>query len=246
MNENADFVPEELERTGSEPEVKGGLFASLVDIFVDPAKVFRRIDAGLQWWKAFIVVAVIIVAMSWINMPVQRQVVMLNERGISEEQLEATLQQMEKFGFIGLIIAPIAILVVWLIVAALVNVVVGLVSGRSSFKKCLSILGFTGLIGLLEQIIQTVIIHAKGVTSIESSADVKAPLGLAALFPESEGFARILMDSLSIFQIWYLIVLTFGISLVFKIDKKKAIFPTILVWLISIVFLWIGSLFGGG
>jgi hypothetical protein len=246
MNENTDFVPEEQENIDTGSEVKGGLFASLVDIFVDPAKVFRRIDAGLQWWKAFIVVAIVIVAMSWINLPVQKHVLLLNERGMSEEQLEMAVQNTERFGFVGLIIAPIAVLVIWLIIGALVNVSVNLVSGRSGYKKCLSIIGFTAMIGLLEQIIQTVIIHARGISSIESSADVKAPLGLAALFPESGGFARALMDSLSIFQIWYLIVFTVGISLVFNVDKKKAVIPTIVVWLISLIFLWIGSLFGGG
>ena len=29
-----------------EEEVKGGLGASLIDIFLDPSKVFKRIDAG--------------------------------------------------------------------------------------------------------------------------------------------------------------------------------------------------------
>ena len=55
----------------SETDVKGGFFTSLIDIFLDPSKVFKRIDAGLQWWKAFIVLAIANVVLTWFALPLQ-------------------------------------------------------------------------------------------------------------------------------------------------------------------------------
>lgn len=244
MDEDRGLQPSGADGEDSGRKPEGGLLPSLIDIFIDPQKVFERIDAGLEWWKAYIAVSVVTVVIAYLNMPVQKQLMLVSER-MSGEQAQAAVEQMERFGFIGLIAAPAGVLLIWLILAALVNVTVNLVSGKSEYKKVLSLIGFTSLIGVLEQIIQLVVIRLKGIESIESVSDTRIPLGLAALFPGSEGAARALMDSLSVFQIWYLIVFTLGVSAIFRISRAKAAVPAALMWLIGFAFLWLGGSFGG-
>ncbi len=227
-------------------EVKGGFFASLVDIFIDPIKVFRRIDGGLAWWKAYIVVSIITIILGWLNMPMQRRAMELGAENMSEEQVQAMLENMERFGWMGLIIAPIGILVIYLIIAGITHLVINIISMSSNFKKTLSLISFCGLIGMVEQIIKHVIIRFRGIESIQSMSDLKVSFGLAALFPELEGFWFAFLESLSIFQIWYLVLLLFGIATIFKIDLKKSAIPVLVNWLISLLVLYVSSLFGGG
>ena len=242
MEENSGF---ENAETPKEDMGGGGFVASLGDIFLEPNKVFKRIDAGLQWWKAFIVIAVLQVIIGWLNLPIQSQVLSLNERGMSEEQLSKALEQMGKFGLIGLILAPIAVIVIYLICAWIVNVGVNILSARSNYKKVLSLISFTGLITMVEQVISVIIVRARGIETIESAAGGRVSLSLSPLFPDLGGFGAALLESLSVFSIWYYIVLTLGIAAIFKIEIKKSAVPVVILWIISIIFLYLGKLFGG-
>ncbi|MDD3643424.1 MAG: YIP1 family protein [Candidatus Krumholzibacteria bacterium] len=227
-----------------EGQPSGGLWISLVEIFVDPQKVFHRIAAGLAWWKPWIVIAVLTVVIAWIGQPVNLQVAGLNPRDLPPEQLEAQLDAMRRFGFVGLILAPLAMLLIFVIIAAIVNITVNLASGRSGFKKVLCLMQFAGLIGVVEQGLRLGILHMKGIETIESSGDARVSFGMAALpwFSEAGNFARAVMDSLSVFQIWYLIVFTLGIAAIFRISRGKAVAATVVVWVISIALLMLQGL----
>ena len=54
------------------------------------------------------------------------------------------------------------------------------------------------------------------------------------------------LDSLGVFEIWYYVVLTFGIAYLFKLKKSSAVIPVFVIWLISLFMLAIGNKFGGG
>lgn len=228
-----------------EEEVKGGFLASLIDIYLDPSKVFKRIDAGLQWWKAFIVLAIINMAITWVNLPLQRQLASLNPGGIPADQLEARLQVMDRFSWIGVVTTPIFIIVVLMIVAGLVNVISNLVSARSEFKKTLSLITFAGMIGLLEQILTTVIVHMRGIETIEAPGDAVVRLGPGALLPDAGGFLAAALQALSVFQIWYYIVFVLGLAYIFRMSWKKALVPAFVLWILSVVFIMVGQKMSG-
>ncbi len=234
MDENIGIEVEEKK------EGAGGLFASMIDIYIEPSKVFRRIDAGLEWWKGFIVLVIINLVIAWFSLPVQRAAVALNERGLSPEELERTLETMEKFGPLGLIAVPIIIVIILFISAGITNLVVNIMSTRSDFKKCLSLLTFTGFIGMLEQLISLIVIRMRGLEGIESVEELDVQIGFGALF-NAEGFMAALMKALTVFQVWYFIVLVFGLSWIFKITKKKALVPAIIMWLIGLGFIFLGQ-----
>lgn len=241
MNENiGNGVEKNVIETGPETKGTGGFFASLIDVFTDPMKVFGRIDAGLEWWKPFVVLAAVNAAIAWFSLPIEIQIAKFN--GASSEQLEL----MGKFGWVGAILAPIIALVVLLITAGLVNLIINLVSARSNFKKVLSLVCFTGLIGMLEQLITFFIVRFKGLETIESRADTEVHLGPGALFPEAEGVFAAVLRALSVFQIWYFIVFIVGLAAIFKINKTKAAVPAAVIWLIGLGFIMLGQKFAGG
>ena len=224
---------------------RGGFLPSLIDIFLDPQKVFGRIDAGLQWWKAFIVIAIVNAAIAWFSVPLQIHITRLNERGMSPERLQQTVDGMERFGWVGAIIAPMAILVVLMLMSGIVNLVVNLVSARSDFKKVLSLACFAGLIGSLEQIITIIIIHARGIGEIESRAEAVVSIGPLALISDPGQLLTALLQSLSVFQIWYFVVFTLGIAAIFRMSWKKALIPAGSLWILGVLMAFVGQKMSG-
>jgi len=246
MNENPGRTPEEMEEVSPSGGDRGGFWASLIDIFIDPVKVFKRIKAGLPWWQPFSVVAISIAVISYFQIPINRQIFLLNERGLSADQLEAQGEMMDKFNLIGVIAAPLIVLLIYVILAALCNVTANLVSGKSGFKKMLSLLSFTAFVGLIEQGLKLLIQHMRGIENITSRDDLYAVSFSLTRFVESDGILRAVLESFSIFQIWFLILFTIGVSIVYETDRKTAIVPTIIVWVLGVLGIMLQGLGGGG
>ncbi len=246
MNENPGNIPEEMEEVSPASEEKGGFWASLIDIFIDPVKVFKRIKTGLPWWQPFIVIAIAMSVISYFQIPLNRQLMLLNERGVSAEQLEQQIEIADKFAMIGLIVAPLIVLLVYVIIAALCNVTANLVSGKSSFKKMLCLVSFAGIIGIIEQSLKMLILHMKGIENIASRDDLYAVSFSLTRFIESDGILRALLESLSIFGIWFLIIFTIGVSVVYETDRKTAVVPTIVIWVLGVLGIMLQGLGGGG
>jgi len=229
-----------------EEAVTGGFVASIFDIFADPMKVFRRIDAGLSWWKGFILIAVINVVIAYLMMPLQRAAFLLNERGMSDEQLEAGIEQMDRFGFIGLIAAPVLIFIMFIIMAGIAHLVINIMTSNASFKKTMGLLIYCGIISTVGQLLKTIVLMLRGVEAIETSADMNISFSLAALFPEMEGILAAILESLGVFEIWFYVLFIIGIAAVFRISRAKAFAPAIVLWIISVAMLSLRGLFGGG
>lgn len=226
--------------------VRGGFWRSLYEIFTDPAKVFSRIDGGLSWWKPFIVISAVSMALGFIMSPYRKAAFLPALQKLPPEQMEKALENMDRFGIVGLITIPIILIIMYVIIAGITHVAINIASSRANFAKMLSLLFFCGLVPLLEQIIVTAAIASRGVESVESFEDLKMSIGPAALVPNVAGALRALLESLSLFQIWYYIILVLGVAAIFRISRKVAIICILPVWLISFLMLLLSSKFGAG
>jgi hypothetical protein len=75
-------------------------------------------------------------------------------------------------------------------------------------------------------------------------ADLKVSLSLAALFPDLKGVGYAFLESLSIFSIWYYILFLLGTAVIFRMSRSRALVPVIIMWLLSFLFVALGSAFG--
>jgi hypothetical protein len=219
--------------------VQGGFLQSIVDIFIDPMKVFQRIDAGLTWWKPYILSSIIGMISTYIMMPFQMKRVELNPNNLPPEQVELALERFDKFGLVGIVFVPVLFIIIYLITAGIAHISINILSSQANFKKTLSLVTYTGLITVLGQIVGTAVLRARGVESVETMADMKITFSLAALFPDLEGVGYAFLDSLSVFNIWYYVLFLLGTAAVFKMSRSKAIFPVIVLWIISFLILYL-------
>lgn len=246
MTEDQSRIQEPGAQTPAVQRPKGGFLRSIVDIFADPFKVFERIDGGLSWWKPFVLVAAVATVMSYLMLPFQRKLIELNPRGLSEEQLQRAVEGFGKFAPLTLVFVPIFIIVMYLIVAAIVHIVANIMSSRSNYKKTLSLISYCGIITVVEQVIGSVVLKTRGIESVESAADLKFSLSLAPLLGDGKGLLNAVLQSLSVFQVWYYVLLVLGVAAIFRISRKQAIICALPIWIFSVLMAWVGSRFSGG
>ena len=178
-------------------------------------------------------------------LPFQVKRIALNPRDLSPEQIEAAMERTQQFGFVGLLMVPIIFIIIYLVLAGIAHIAINIMSSEANFKKTLSLVSYAGLVSILGQIITTVILRMRGVESIETMADMKVSLSLAALFPDLEGVGYAFLESLSIFSIWYYILFLLGTAVIFRMSRSRALVPVIIMWLVSFLFAFLGTLFGG-
>jgi hypothetical protein len=88
---------------------------------------------------------------------------------------------------------------------------------------------------MIDQGLRLLIIHMKGIENITSKSDISSISFSLSRFIEAEGFLRALLDSLSIFGIWFLILFTIGSSVIYGISRKAALVPTVVIWVLGVL-----------
>jgi len=154
----------------------------------------------------------------------------------TDAQIETMVEQGEKFGkygpIIGLVVAPI----VWAIMAAVFFLMLKIVGSEADYSRTLS----TTLYGywpatLVAVVLTGVLIQRVGKVPQEELANVvKASLG-AFMSPDAPAWLLAVGSTISIFNIWAVVLLIIGFSAVGKISKGKAAVVTLVPWVAWIV-----------
>ena len=211
-------------------------------MFTSPGEVFSDIGVKPTWVLIMVIVVLFGVAAQAIIMPhVDTEATIrarLEGRGqeLTEAQLENAVEQAEKlskFGpIIGLVIAPIA----WFIMAAMFFIMLKLVSSDADYQQALS----TTLHGywpptLVQLVLTAALVQRIGkVPQTELANVVKANLG-AFMSPDTSAWLTAAAGTISIFNIWAVILLIIGFETVGKLSRGKAAAVVLVPWVVWIV-----------
>jgi hypothetical protein len=211
-------------------------------MFTSPGEVFSDIGIKPSWGVAMVILVILGVGAQAIIIPhVDTEATLrarFEQRGqeLSEAQIENAVEQAEKFSkfgpVIGLVIAPIA----WVIMAAVFFVMLKLVSSDADYWRALS----TTLHGywpptLVQLALTSILVQRVGkVPQNELANVVKANLG-AFMGPDSPAWLTAAAGTISIFNIWAVVLLVIGFATVGKISKGKAAAVALVPWIVWIV-----------
>lgn len=245
MEETTDrpsYEPELAEPPTPSPKSKYSAMQRLWMMFTSPGEVFSDIGIKPTWFLIMVILVVLGVAAQAIIIPhVDTEATLrarFEQRGqeLSEAQMENAIQQAEKFGkygpIIGLVIAPIA----WVIMAAVFFVMLKLTSSDADYSRALS----TTLHGywpptLVQLVLTAVLVQRIGKVPQEELAHVvKANLG-AFMGPDSPAWLTAAAGTISIFNIWAVVLLIIGFATVGKLSKGKAAAVALVPWIVWIV-----------
>jgi hypothetical protein len=131
-----------------------------------------------------------------------------------------------------------------LIVAGLSYVLVSILCDRANFKKYFTINLYAAIVGTLTTVVGTLVIRLRGIDSIRTAADGRFSLGLGFLAPEEGALVRSVLLSVDFFSIWTYVLVVMGLMHVFGMSRRNAIYCIIPLWIIQILFLFIGEVTG--
>ena len=211
-------------------------------MFTSPGEVFSDIGVKPTWVLIMVIVVLLGVATQAIIIPhVDTEATIrarFEQRGqdLSEAQMENAIGQAEKFSkfgpIIGLVVAPIA----WVIMAAIFFVMLKLVSSDTDYESALSttLHGYWPPTAVQLVLMAVLVQRVDKVPQTELEHIIKANLG-AFLSADMPAWLTAAAGTISIFNIWAVVLLIIGFATVGKISRGKAAAVALIPWGVWIV-----------
>jgi hypothetical protein len=229
----------------------GDGFIGVLNVFVDPKTTAKDVPAPLSWLWPLITLTIIYIVTGYLMLP---YVMNLIDVRINQQisQQNTPVEQAERartvahaiYQFYPLAI-PVIVVVFILFFGWLVSAMASMAGLRTKFRDVFSLMAACSLIPALQSIATYIVLRAKG-DEITSQDQLTPPFGLDIFLQNIHGGLLGLVNFFSIFQIWYLIVLTLALAYLGKSSKGKAFFAITPAWLLPLVIRVIQGMFQGG
>jgi hypothetical protein len=229
----------------------GDGFIGMLNVFVDPKTTANRVPAPLSWLWPLITLTIIYIVTGYLMLP---YIMNLIDVRINQQisQQNTPVEQAERartvahaiYQFYPLAI-PVIVVVFILFFGWLVSAMASMAGLRTKFRDVFSLMAACSLIPALQSIATYIVLRAKG-DEITSQDQLTPPFGLDIFLQNIHGGLLGLVNFFSIFQIWYLVVLTLALAYLGKSSKGKAFFAITPAWLLPLVIRVIQGMFQGG
>jgi hypothetical protein len=225
----------------------------MFQVFTAPTAAFTRLREKPNWWLPLIITAVATVAatavsVQYVDWSSQREtaVAQMQERGMSEEDIEAAVQRMENFTSNplmryglpvvgGLITHVIAVF----FLALIYNLALPLLGASGNYLRTLAVTTNAALVAVPAALVKIILMVMR------RSAEVGTSLALA--FPNIESrFLSVVLARVDPFTIWQVILVGLGLKVVYDIKGSKSYWLAVVVWaLFTLIFGLLATLGGG-
>lgn len=232
------------------PSVASGL-VGMLNVFVDPAATAKRIPAKLSWLWPLIAMGIIYGVVGYLMMPYSTQLTdsilaaQAAQQGLSPDRMENARNIAHTISRVQSALIPVEIIVGTLILAWFVSVMGSMTGARAKFRNVFSLMASCSLIQALQSIAAYVVIRAKG-DEIHSVEQLTPAFGLDIFLQDLHGALYALVNFFSIFEIWYIVVLTVGLATLARSSKGTAFVAITPAWVLPLLIRIISNAFTPG
>jgi hypothetical protein len=229
--------------TGPAPAPRLTAVQRLWTAFTSPGQVFADIAIKPSWVLCLVLMALLAVALQLVVLPHLDNEATLRERlgeraeGISDEQIERMVEQGEKFArfapIIGLVVSPIA----FAIMAAIFFVLLKIVGSDVDYLRTFSTtLHAYWPASVLASVLTAVLIQRVGLIPQQEFTNIVKSHPGAFLSPDAPAWLSAAASTLSVFNIWIVVLLIIGFKVVGKVSTGRAAVAALVPWLV-----WLGA-----
>lgn len=200
-----------------------------------PGQAFQSLDQKPTWLVPYLIILVVVIVAQFITLDIHLsdRLALMETQDIPAESMEAARAQMQgPFKYIGIVMTPLIMLIIWAIFGGVLlltaNLTLSSAGGESSFKKIFSIVAWSSLVSVLAVILTTFITLSKG-TAYGVGTDLAPLIGTPPIGEEKTVLYR-LFSKLDIFTIWQLVLWAIGLGVVYRVSAKKAAIPVLILW----------------
>ncbi|MBN1695390.1 YIP1 family protein [candidate division WOR-3 bacterium] len=204
---------------------------NLINIIVEPVKVFKHIKEKDDWWIPFILLVVVTWIFLMISGPALARITaqQMAEMGVDRE----IPKFVEYIKYLG---APIGTLTMWLLMSVIIWFLGNSFGGDWDFTKALDLYAYSSVVQVLRTILTTVILLIRGIPNIMTFKDINVATGLNLLFSPENPRLYALFSGIEVFSIWQFVLIAYGVSEITGMPKKKAVWVSVITYLITLGF----------
>lgn len=198
---------------------------STADVLTSPVDVFERVLAKPVWVSIFFVLSCGHAVLNWL--------------GGCWHNLAQGLELTSLLG--PALISPLIVGIVSLSTTALIYLLSRIVGGEEArftrFKSLYSVNIHCGLIFLLGEIVNFLLIRTSLLGDYTPPLRGRFPVGLDLFLlgvDDPSLYLSVILHSTSIFLIWYLVVLSLGISTVTGLSRKRSAAIVMVMWCVAV------------
>ncbi len=213
-------------------------FSALYGTLIRPEKEFYHLNDRPIWFSSFLILCVGKMLVEYLHLSVELKVIASSVLSTLEpDKTETAMQFFSATSGIAIALMPAAIIIKNLITAGLLYGMINLWTDRVRFKKLFSVAIHSWIIVLIAKYCNLLILNLKGTDQLLYLDDLKVNLGLDILLKGNENiFIKTIFENITIFSLWYLVVLTIGVAIVSGMSLKKASIAVLFVWAMNICF----------
>jgi len=211
-------------------------------VFTSPERVFADIAIKPSWVLCLVLMALLTVAVQFVVLPHIDNEATLRARlgdraeGVSDEQIERMVEQGEKFTrfapIIGLVMAPIAFAIMAAIFFILLKIVGSDVDYLRSFSTTLHAYWPASVVA---SVLTAILVQRVGTIPQQEFANIVKSHPGAFLSADAPAWLSAAASTLSVFNIWIVVLLIIGFRVVGKVSTGKAVVAALVPWLVWLV-----------
>lgn len=222
------------------PPAEGGersTWDNFRDVILEPSATFEDVGRRPKVLVPLLILCAATIVISYFLMPLyaELQELGLARQEMTDEQREQAQRMMENFKWVGLVFAPVSVVVITAFFA-LIFWAWGAVSGarNATFKIAFTALVYSGVIYVLQSIAQAIVVQVKGAEQV--ALEGGPPTFGLALFLERGDMGRWLwglLASVNFFAIWSAVVVAIAGVYALKMSKGSAYAFAVVMWFIG-------------
>jgi len=224
-----------------EPETFSDDLAGMGSFFIDPQGAARRVFHKWFWIGPVVIFSVVSVTASYLMMPIVQHALEVSPipSGVSPDQYQRTADMAMTFQRIGMYFAPAVVALILAIQALVLWAACSVLTIDVKFRWLFNLVAGCSLIQVLASIAGVLVLKGKG--EISTMAELRPALGLDIFLSDGTNkYATAFLGYLSIFEIWWIVMMVLVFSAAFHKSKGKA-FAAILPLIVLSILLRIGG-----
>jgi len=143
---------------------------------------------------------------------------------------------------VAIFLSPAIMVIFWAIMALIVWATCSVINIQARFAELFNLMAGLSLITVLQAVVQTVILHAKGEPS--GMADLQPAIGLDIFAPQGTNHILVaLLGFVSVFQIWMIVMAVLIIAAAYRVTKGKAFIAIVPLFALALLLKLVGAFF---
>jgi len=228
----------------AEPEGPMSDFGGMFNFFIDAQAAAKRLPRKWFWIAPLILASIVLILVGVLNMPLVQQA-MMNQApppNVDPARYQRGMQMGLMIQKVAIFLSPAIMVIFWAIMALIVWATCSVINIQARFAELFNLMAGLSLITVLQAVVQTVILHAKGEPS--GMADLQPASGLDIFALQGTNHILVaLLGFVSVFQIWMIVMAVLIIAAAYRVTKGKAFIAIVPLFALALLLKLVGAFF---